>query len=115
MEDVITDSVAAPDLLDRSEWLPESFKQQQAQTGELLIAYLVTFSNPGSNLFKSPVACSVKGTCHEIVHQQQRMQSGVAAGPLCSVHKCEAVVCQAVISMLLAYAKCQGVALFTKF
>ena len=33
MEDVITDSVAAPDLLDRSEWLPESFKQQQAQTG----------------------------------------------------------------------------------
>ena len=36
MEDVITDSVAAPDLLDRSEWLPESFKQQQAQTGTAL-------------------------------------------------------------------------------
>ena len=36
MEDVITDSVAAPDLLDRSEWLPESFKQQQAQTGSSL-------------------------------------------------------------------------------
>jgi len=36
MEDVITDSVAAPDLLDRSEWLPESFKQQQAQTGQLM-------------------------------------------------------------------------------
>lgn len=36
MEDVITDSVAAPDLLDRSEWLPESFKQQQAQTGRHL-------------------------------------------------------------------------------
>lgn len=45
MEDVITDSVAAPDLLDRSEWLPESFKKQQAQTGELmLIAYLIRFS-----------------------------------------------------------------------
>lgn len=39
MEDVITDSVAAPDLLDRSEWLPESFKQQQAQTG---LCYRVT-------------------------------------------------------------------------
>ena len=34
MEDVITDSVAAPDLLDRSEWLPTAFKQRQAQTGE---------------------------------------------------------------------------------
>ncbi|KAL0046812.1 hypothetical protein WJX82_010501 [Trebouxia sp. C0006] len=39
MEDVITDSVAAPDLLDRSEWLPESFKQQQAQTGERMYAH----------------------------------------------------------------------------
>ena len=37
MEDVITDSVAAPDLLDRSEWLPESFKQQQAQTGSSML------------------------------------------------------------------------------
>ena len=44
MEDVITDSVAAPDLLDRSEWLPESFKQQQAQTGEpIFIGSLVRF------------------------------------------------------------------------
>ena len=43
MEDVITDSVAAPDLLDRSEWLPESFKQQQAQTGQL-IAFLISIN-----------------------------------------------------------------------
>ena len=50
MEDVITDSVAAPDLLDRSEWLPESFKQQQAQTGEpLLIACFAIFNVHAQN------------------------------------------------------------------
>ena len=50
MEDVITDSVAAPDLLDRSEWLPESFKQQQAQTGvRMLIACLVSFNVHAQN------------------------------------------------------------------
>jgi len=50
MEDVITDSVAAPDLLDRSEWLPESFKQQQAQTGvPMLIACLVSFNVHAQN------------------------------------------------------------------
>ena len=39
MEDVVTDAVAEPVLLDRSEWLPSGTKEQQSQTGESMYAH----------------------------------------------------------------------------
>ena len=93
MEDVITDSVAAPDLLDRSEWLPESFKQQQAQTGEpRFIASLVSFNDHASSFQGSSFMSCKRHMSWNCASAAQKAVSGAAADSLCSVHKCEDVV-----------------------
>lgn len=93
MEDVITDSVAVPDLLDRSEWLPESFKQQQAQTGEpRFIASLVSFNDHASSFQGSSFMSCKRHMSWSCASAAQKAVSGAAAGSLCSVHKCEDVV-----------------------